>query len=133
MSGHDELQGMIESIRRMGELGITAAPDVARVVDAELRRTIAAGTTPDGQPWQERQRGGKPLQNAGDALFVAAVGGTVYVRLKGPEARHHRGTARGGVMRQVIPSSSRLPAPLASKIKAVLVEHFDAAAGGGNG
>jgi hypothetical protein len=44
---------------------------------------------------------------------------------------HHRGTARGKVRRQVIPASSRIPDPMAVKIRDVLVAHFEAAVSNG--
>lgn len=127
MSGHDEIQDMIEAIRRVSQLGRTAAPDVAVAVEADIRRTITQGTTPDGVPWKPTQKGERPLQHATRALGVAAIGGTVYVRLTGPEAMHHKGSARGGIRRQVIPDSRQIPSRMAAEIKAVLVQHFDAA------
>jgi hypothetical protein len=125
-SGLAELDAMIARIHKLPELAKNAAPDVARAVELELRRTIGAGTTPDGKPWPAKQSGGKPLLNAAETLAVVAVGSTVVVRLRGPEARHHLGWAKGGIVRQVIPVKD-VPPAMAAAIKVVLAKHFNAA------
>lgn len=125
MDGFAELDAMIARIRELPMLAKSAAPDVARAVQAELHRTISAGTTPDGKPWAPTQAGGKPLAGAADALTVVAVGSTVIVKLRGPEARHHLGWARGGIERPIIPSKT-IPPAMAQAVKAVLVKHFEA-------
>jgi hypothetical protein len=124
MSGHAELERMIETIRDLPGLGRRAAPDVAEVLEAALERTIAAGTTPAGEPWQPTRDGRAPLTGAAKALGVAAVGSTIYVRLTGPEARHHLGTAAGGITRQVIPAGA-LPPVMAEAVRVVLNRHFE--------
>ena len=129
MSGEDQLDAMIATIRKLPELGKQAAPDVAAAVEADLQRTIAVGTTPDGEPWKLTKEGDKPLTGAAKALAVVAVGTTVFVRLTGPEARHHLGRGRGGVVRQVIPTK-RIPAKMATAIRSVLERHFTAMTAG---
>lgn len=129
MSGEDQLDAMIATIRKLPELGKQAAPDVAAAVEADLQRTIAAGTTPDGKPWKLTQDGERPLTGAAKALAVVAVGTTVFVRLTGPEARHHLGRGRGGVVREVIPTK-RIPAKMATAIRSVLERHFTAMTSG---
>ncbi len=124
--GFAELDAMIARIRKLPELAKSAAPDVARAVEAELHRTIAAGTTPDGKPWAPKQDGGKPLGGAAEALTVVAVGSTVLVHLRGPEARHHLGWAKGGTARPIIPVKD-IPPAMVTAIKAVLAKHFSAA------
>jgi len=123
MSGLADLDRMIATIRDLPGLGKIAAPDVADALEAALGRTIAAGTTPAGEPWRPTRDGRTPLTGAAKALGVAAVGATVYVRLTGPEARHHLGTAAGGVTRQVIPTRA-LPPAMAEAVRVVLNRHF---------
>jgi hypothetical protein len=130
-SGYAELDAMIATVRAIPRLTVTAAPDVALAVRDELARTIAAGTTPSGVAWRPRKDDGGPvLKNAAAAIHVGAVGSTIYVRLTGPEARHHLGSARGGTMRQVIPVGV-VPAAMGEAVRRVLVRHFDELVKGG--
>lgn len=132
MSGFQEIDRMVATLKTLDKLGAKAADDVAHVVEAELRRTIAAGTTPDGKQWEPTEAGERPLRNAAAALGIAAVGSTVYVRLTGPEARHHKGRARGGIVREIIPTRG-IPDVMAGEIRAVLAEHFKRHMGGDDG
>ncbi len=124
--GSDQLKEIIAQIRAVGQLGEIAAPDVALAIRAELRRSIAAGQTPDGEPWKLTAEGAKPLKNAAANLTVGAYKGTIFVTLKGVEARHHSGRVRGGIKRQVIPDrqSAGVPARMAAEIRVVLDRHF---------
>lgn len=121
--GDTQIEAMIERLQSLPQLVVEAAPDAADAVRAELERTIAAGTDPDGKPWQLRKDGGKPLATAEHAVFVAPIGNTVFVRVKGHVARHHLGRARGGIYRPVIPTGG-LPPRMADGIKRVLCAHF---------
>lgn len=118
-----QLDAMIATISKLPEVTKRAANDVAIAIEAELQRTIAAGTTPDGEPWQRTKDGAQPLTGAAKALTVVAVGTTIYLRLVGPEARHHLGRGRGGISREVIPTK-RIPATMASAMRAELAKHF---------
>jgi hypothetical protein len=124
-----DLDDIIARVRRMPELAKRAAPDVARAVEDELARTIAAGTTPDGKPWQATKDGARPLANAANAVAVAAVGTTIHIRVTGPEARHHLGRAKGGVVREIIPTNG-IPAPMGAAIRDAITEHFHKVANG---
>src|SRR5262245_33325304 len=119
-NGMAQLDAMIATVAKLPELARTAAPDVADAVRSELERTIAAGTTPDGKPWDRTEDGQQPLQHAAKALRVVAVGTTIYVRLTGPEARHHLGRARGGKVRQVIPVG-KIPERMGDSVRNALV------------
>lgn len=81
----------------------TAMPELAKTVEDHLRRTIAAQQTPFGVPWPPRARGTAPvLVHAADAMTVSPIGRTIYMVLRGIEARHHKGAVRGSVQRQII-------------------------------
>lgn len=123
-TGVAELDRMIATCRAVGGLAERAAPDVADAIRAELERNIAAGVTPDEEPWQLTRDGRVPLRNAATKLYCGAVGTTIYVRLIGPEARHHLGRARGRIVRQVLPTSSRIPTTMAATVRDVLARHF---------
>jgi len=122
-NGHRELDAMIAQIKSIGELAHGSAPAVAEAVETVLRKQVKAGRSAEGAPWQKTQEGAQPLVNAAKALAVVAVGNTVFARLKGPEARHHLGTARGGVVRSILPVDG-LPKPLADAIRGAVVETF---------
>jgi len=134
MSADAAVRAMIDSLRELSNFGERAAPDVALAVRGELESTIAREQSPDGEPWEKRKSGsGQLLPNATSRLYVAAVGSVVYIRLKGNEARHHRGRARGGAVRRVIPYGPTLPDPIAIAIRNTLDKHFEQITGGGNG
>jgi hypothetical protein len=101
------------------------AEQLRDVVEEDLRRTIAAGTTPDGVPWPQRKQGGRALQNAGGALTVGVAGSTIIARVTGPTAIHNFGTSKDP-RRQVLPSSvtptlfSKLKLAAFDRIRAVL-------------
>lgn len=120
-----QIRQIYDQVKRLGDLPEDVAPDVARAVRADLKRTIEAGTTPDGEPWPPRKEDGEQaLQGAMDSLFVGDYGASIYVRLKGPETRHHRGHVKGGVQRQVIPDKHTVPDKMADAISKVLDAHF---------
>jgi hypothetical protein len=117
------LDAWIARVRALPELGVRAAPDVAEMIGDELRRTIAAGQSPDGTPLKLTTEGEVPLTGAAKALGVAAVGGTVYVRLRGIEAAHHLGRVRAGHARHLIPVGA-LPPVMVDRVGKILAEHF---------
>ena len=123
--GTAELQGMIATLKRIPGLAKQHAPEIADVVGDELRKTADAGTTPFGQPWQVKKDGGRPMENAADAVKCAAVGSTILAVVKGPEARHHKGTARGGIPRQLLPVSNRIPKQIDAAVREVLNDAFE--------
>lgn len=121
--GFAELDAMIARVRALPNLAERAAPAVAEAVRAELEHTISAGTSADGRPWERKEDGGKPLAGAAAALAVVPVGRSVIVKLRGPEARHHRGWVKGGKVRPIIPVDA-IPPAMAQRIKAVLEGEF---------
>jgi len=124
-NGDAELDAMIRKIRAIPGLARRAAPDVADAVKAELNKSIAAGTAPDGTPWRRRKADGeKPLADAGEALFVAAVGKRIVCHVRGYIARHTLGRARGGIVRRVLPLKG-VPPALAKAITAELTARFN--------
>ena len=127
--GFAELDAMLARIQAVADLPRRAAPAVAEALEDELHAQIARGEGPDGEKWAPRQDGGAPLQNAAKALAVVPIGTTVFARLKGPEARHHRGIARGAVVRRILPVRG-IPNPMVRAIKAALKREFEQTTGG---
>lgn len=131
MNGDAELDAMVAKIRAIPGLARRAAPDIADAVHAELDKSIAAATAPDGTPWPARKLdGGKALADAGKALFVAAVGPRIVCHVRGYIARHTLGRARGGIVRRVLPAKG-IPPAIAKVIRAELVARFNAEMKGG--
>jgi hypothetical protein len=125
-TGSAELQGMLDVLKTIPEIARKSAPDVADVVRDYLKGTASAGTSPIGQPWLPRKADGKrALADAADAIRVGAVGTSIVVILSGPEALHHRGGAKGGVRRQIIPTTALVPPKMARQISEVLTEAFE--------
>lgn len=123
-NGDAELERMIARIKSIPGIAKRAAPDAAEAVVEALQRSAAAGTTPEGQAWAPRKDdGGRPLVGAEKALRGAAVGTRVFVRLEGHVARHHRGIARGGVERRLLPEKGITP-EIGKAIREVVTEHF---------
>ena len=122
--GSVSLEQWVASAEKLGELGKQAAPIIGRVVEAELKRTIDAGQTPYGEPWKLTRDGKVPLRNAMKAVQVVAIGRQVFIRVTGPEAKHHLGAVWGKARRRVIPSKKLLPERMAAGIKAALDQWF---------
>jgi hypothetical protein len=127
--GYQVLQGMIGRLRELGQSAETIASDIAPELRAELEENIAASRGPDGSPWKPTREGKAPLQNAGAALGVAAVGTKVIAAVRGVEARHHYGTVKGKVARPILPTS-KLPPALVALITRVAQQRFRLIMGG---
>lgn len=126
--GLTALNAHIAKVEGLPQAARRAAPAVAEALEAELRRTIAAGTTPDGVAWQRREDGGKPLGTAAKSLAVVAIGSRVFARLRGHVARHHRGIAKGGIERPILPM--RLTPRLGELVRREVLEQLQAHMGG---
>lgn len=130
MAGQEQLDEMIARIRKIPAIAKDSAPEAAGEMLRTIRETIAAGTDCDGKPWAPRQDdGGRPLKNAAAAVKVAPIGARIFARVYGPEAKHHLGRARGGIIRGIIPT--HLTDTLAERIRAVFVRRFDTTVKGG--
>lgn len=124
---------MIAAARAAGQLPQKTAELAAPLIDAALKKTAAAGTTPSGEPWAPRKKdGGRALEGAAAAISTKAVGSAVRVTLTGPAAIHHYGEAkRGTPRRQVIPDAGELPAPVVEAVREAAGKAFARAVGGG--
>lgn len=98
------LRAWVRKLRSLPELAKEAAPAVADAVEAVLHKQIASSVDPNGAPLQLTQQGAAPLTGAAKALHVGNIGSTVVARLTGPEARHSLGRAKGGIVRQIMPT-----------------------------
>ena len=131
MTGLAELDAMIAAAK--ASYGLAPA-DVARAavpfVDAAVKATAAAGTTPDGKPWAPTKGGGRALENAASALSTSSSGSVVTVTLSGPEVFHNAG---GRVpKRQILPDGGAgVPKNVAEALTKAAAQGFTRATGGG--
>ena len=123
--GLEALDAKIAFLAALGRITDDVMPDVANDVRAELVRTSSSGEDPYGQAWQPKKDGGTPLVTAAQHIRVAPIGRRVFCRVTGHVAKHHRGRARGGVVRHVLPTGA-LPPAMAQKIKATVIGRFRA-------
>lgn len=118
-----QLQSMIDRVAALGPQTVRrAAPKVARALEAELVAQIGRGEGPDGKPWPLTKDGARALQGAAGALTVRAFGPVVVARLSGPEARHHKGAARGRIRRRRILPTSKLSPVMARVVARALLD-----------
>lgn len=109
-SGIGALDDMIARLRELAgpTVGSRVAAKAAPLVGAALKKTAAAGTTPDGRPWKPKLDGGRALVNAAAAIDAKASGNFVIATLSGPTVFHHLGLGHKPV-RQVLPDSGTVP------------------------
>lgn len=122
----ESISRMIKSLRALPR-AVTdeLAPKVAEIFQEDVERSIAAGTAPDGTLWKPRAKdGSRPLEDAAAHVYTAAIGSIVYLRVKGVEARHHRGTVKGKVKRQIIYEGTQIPKRVADKVIALQLAAF---------
>jgi hypothetical protein len=125
------MQGWIDGLRRFGREGLSlGARYAAPLVEAEVKKTAAAGTSPDGEAWAPRKKdGARPMVNAAAHVSAKAFGPTIRVFLKGADVFHHYAT-RGEPRRQVIPEGAALPAGIARAIATGCARAFRELVGG---
>jgi hypothetical protein len=122
-----KLDEHIQRVRDLPKAFEAAAPVVSDDLEAELKRQIAAAQSPTGQAWQPTRKGDRPLDGAEKSVGVAAVGRRIWMRAWGHIARHSKGIAKGGIVRQVIPTGDippRMSDVIRSRLKKVFAEHM---------
>lgn len=128
-NGPARLNAWIKQLRALPEeMTREALPAVAEALRDDVARSVAAGQAPDGSAWQAKQDGGQPLVGADQDVTVEVLGTVVLMKLSGKFVRHHRGMARGGVKRVVIPTR-KVPDAVGRVIHKVFGQAFQRAAG----
>lgn len=108
---------MIARLRAMAgpQVGPRVAERAAPLVDAAIKRSAAAGQSPEGKTWARKKDGGRPMVNAAAHLSTRSYGPRIVVTLTGPDVFHNFG-ARGQPVRAVLPESGTIPAAIASAL-----------------
>lgn len=117
MSADKDFLDMIESVQRLADLPEEAVKLAAPIVLKVAQDFARAGTTPYGEPWPAKKRGGRPLVNSAKALSAVASGAIIRITLKGVEVLHNFGTNALPV-RQILPNRrDALPPAYAAAVK----------------
>lgn len=125
MSGAEDMDRMIERVRKLGQLRARTAELARAKLEAVVRATAAAGTTPDGERWKPTKEGGRALANAAAALSVRVVGSVLQVVLTGHHVFHSRGAGRTLPQRKIIPANGDpIPDRYLDAVRAAAVEAF---------
>ena len=122
MSALSDLQAFGASCGRLADFAGLAAKHAAPHVEAESKRTAAAGVDPDGKPWPLKKDGGRALANAAEHVSARAVGDMVVIELVGPDNWHQDG-AQGKPVRRVIPDT-KIPDGIAAAVERGAAEAF---------
>lgn len=127
VGGIDALNEMLSVLRGMAdtrEVERIAAERAVRGIDAALKKTLTAGTTPDGKPWLPRKKdGGRAYKGAAGKLVVKASGNLVIATIDGGEAFGNYGA--GVPERRMLPDAgASIPENISSALDAAGDETF---------
>lgn len=111
-----------------GDFARDGLQEAAKQVEATIKASAAAGTTPDGEPWAPKKDGGRAMAGAAGAVSVSTSGSVIQVQLNGPEVFHHFGV-RGAPSRQVIPRGS-MPSRIGDAVRLGFVTPWKSKVGG---
>jgi len=114
-SGDQALDAMIARLRSLEGMPRDVAEEIAPLLLEDVRKTAAAGTTYDGEPWAPTKSGGRPLVNAAAHLSSRVLGTVAQVVLKGIDVVHNRGTKRIPT-RRILPDAGAGMPPRATAI-----------------
>lgn len=127
-SAYAQLDKMIEFLGSLGKNVIEQArPEIATTMRAEVERTIRAQTDAYGEPWKPGRDGELMLE--GTQITTKLRGAKITLRIDGYHARHHRGYAKGGVKRGILPVNGLMPPAMARAIKRTFEKRFEQAKG----
>jgi hypothetical protein len=118
------LDAMLAKLGKLAQSGVEGAARACTPhVQAEAKRTAAAGTDPYGEPWHARKDGQRAIPEAASAVTCVARGNIIQIRVV-------RGAAIQNFLseknrRQVIPRSDRpLPEGIVGALNRGLREFF---------
>ena len=130
-SGSAALDAMIAKLKKLGasDVGARVATKAAPLVDEAIKRTAKAGQTPDGQTWQQKKNGERPLVNAAASITTRPAGNLVISTLTGPTVIHHLGLG-GFPKRQVLPETGTIPPAVSTALETAAREVIAEVLGG---
>lgn len=126
-SAFQVLEDKIAQFRvKLADVPDDVVEDVAKIIDDEQRRTIAAKVDAYGQPWPAKKRDdGQPFKFVSPSdVVTGAIGRTIITRIKTRHVvLHHLGYAKGDTVRRVIPVG-KIPPRWSARIKERVLEAF---------
>lgn len=123
-SAHAQMRAIIQRLRTLPkELIAQSAPLIGEELKASIDGSVARGQAPDGTPWPLKLDGERALVDAADDVTVDVVGSVIVATLRGKYVLHHKGFARGGVRRQVIPTK-KAPQAFINAAKKALSQRY---------
>lgn len=113
--------GLDRMIGILGRLESTNWAEVAApAMDAYMRQQLAAGNTPEGEPWVQTKKGARALKGAASAFKLFTTGQAVVMKVGGGAtsryAFHHFGAQLKPARRQL--PRGKLPGRLGDAIRA---------------
>lgn len=127
MSGYAEIDRMVAKCKAIGEIASTTAKVAAPLVAAAVKETVATGADPtDEKAWKAKKDGGRPLENASNAITFRVLDTVIQLILTGKEVFHHYG-ARGGALpkRRILPDAGAgIPPKLAALLRKSASKEF---------
>ena len=131
----EKLNEMLMTLRCLtdtAEVERIAAERAARGIDGALRKTLAAGVTPEGKAWAPRKKdGGRAYKGAAGKLKVRTTGNLIIASIDGGEAYGHYGA--GVTERQMLPDAgAKIPAIVSGALDKATAEAFDVVVNGGH-
>lgn len=123
--GFRVLDDRIARLRILVDLPEEAAPEVAKGIARSIDKQLAAGTDPNGVPWERRKAdGAQALRKVGKDIKVGVIGKTVIARIVTKHTTlHHFGFSKGNVKRQILPQKT-LPDSWKQEIHAAVSAKF---------
>lgn len=117
------LARMIRSLERTPGVLRETMPKLGGVVKKHLVAANAAGVSPDDVPYQRTAEGHVPLRGGARAIRIKTIGTRIYAQVRGVEARHSSGTARGRIERPMLPLGG-IPPEMARDLNSELAKHL---------
>ncbi len=123
MSAYDELTAFVAKLRGLKVLAPQAAKEAAPLIEEAIKKTAAAGTTIDGDPWPAKRDGARALPNAAGSISAVANGAAVIVTLAGNYVFHN--SAKGPDRRRILPDSGAgIPPAIAAVLQRATEQAF---------
>ena len=124
------IDDMISALRKLGAKDIEEkiAKKAAPLLEAALKKTLAAGQTPEGKQWAPRKAdGGRAYANAASKVTAKAYGSLVKATLTGPEV-YAQYASHGIAQRQMLPDAgAAIPASVTNAIEEAARQVFEEA------